>query len=80
MQWPGTELFVSDLFTDVRQSSIERRAVLSAQDYIGHLSTISAYLELPDLARAQVLARILDALPETVAVVADVTVHLARLR
>lgn len=80
MQWPGTELVGSDLFTDVHQSSIERRAVLSAYDYIGHLSTVSAYLELPDPTRERVLAQIRSVLPERVAVVADITLHLARLR
>jgi SAM-dependent methyltransferase len=80
MQWPGTELVTSDLFTDVRQSSFERRMVLSAHDYVGHLSTVSAYLELPDLTRERVLARIRSALPEHVAVIADVTLHLARRR
>lgn len=80
MQWPGTELVLSDLFTDVRQSSIERRAMMSAHDYVGNLSTVSAYLELPDPLREHVLARMLEALPERVAVVAGVTLHLARLR
>ena len=46
MQWPGTELTRSDEFTDVRQLIIERRATVSAADYLGHLSTISAYIEL----------------------------------
>ena len=44
MQWPGTELTLSDEFTDVRQLIIERRATVSAADYLGHLSTISAYI------------------------------------
>lgn len=80
MQWPGTELVLADLFTDVRQSSIERRAVISAYDYVGHLSTVSAYLELPDPVREHVLARIFSVLPERVAVAADITLHLARMR
>jgi hypothetical protein len=79
MQWPGTELVRSGRFTDVRQSTIERRTVLSARDYVGHLSTISAYLELPVSVREQVFARILGVLPERVAVVADLTLHVARL-
>lgn len=78
MQWPGTELTQSDLFTDVRQSRIERRASISAHDYIGHLSTVSAYLELPDPVRQQVLARILEVLPERATLVSDITLHLAR--
>ncbi len=80
MQWPGTELVLADRFTDVRQSCIERRGVIAAYDFVGHLSTVSAYLELPDRVREHVLARILEVLPETVAVVADITLHLARMR
>ena len=79
MQWPGTELTRSDLFTDVRQSIIERRITMTARDYVGHLSTISAYLELPDSDRQQVLNRIAEVLPEQVSVAADLTLHLARL-
>lgn len=78
MQWPGTELERSGLFGDVRQSVIERRVVMSAAGYVGHLSTISAYLELPDPARARVFARIRDVLPPTVTLATDLTVHLAR--
>lgn len=80
MQWPGTELERSDLFTDVRQSVIERRPVLSAQEYVGHLATISAYLMLSEQDRDVVLGRILEVVPERVRTVADITVHLARLR
>ncbi len=78
MQWPGTELARSDLFTDVRQSSIERRMTTSAHDYVGHLSTVSAYLALPGPVRKHVLGRILELLPDEVSLVADVTLHLAR--
>ena len=79
LQWPRTELEHSTLFTDVRQSTRERRLELSAQDYIGHLSTISAYLQLPAAVRERVLREIGDALPARVAVSADLTLHLARL-
>ncbi|MEV0529625.1 class I SAM-dependent methyltransferase [Streptomyces sp. NPDC050439] len=78
MQWPGTELQRSELFTDVRQSLIRRRLTLSARDYVGQLSTISAYLMLPPPERRQVLRHIARVLPETVEVAADLTVHLAR--
>jgi SAM-dependent methyltransferase len=80
MQWPGTELQQSEWFADVQQSVIERRLTMSASDYVGHLSTISAYLQLPAPEQAQVYARIRQALPETVALAADITVHLARRR
>ncbi len=78
MQWPGTELRGSEWFTDVKQSVIERRLTMSARDYVGHLSTISAYLELPASAQEQVYGRIMQVLPETVELAADIIVHLAR--
>jgi SAM-dependent methyltransferase len=80
MQWPGTELQRSEWFTDVQQSVIERRLTMSAQEYVGHLSTISAYLELPASEQEQVLSRIMAVLPDTVEIAADITVHLARRR
>lgn len=79
MQWPGTELAQSDLFTDVRQLTVERRVTLSARDYIGHLSTISAYLELAEPDRRNVLERIFAVLPSEVGIEADIVLHLARL-
>lgn len=79
MQWPGSELVRSDEFTDVRQVEIERRLVMSAADYLGHLSTVSAYRLLPDDVRAKAFARIRDVLPGEVGVTADIVLHLARL-
>jgi hypothetical protein len=78
LQWPGTELTRSDLFTDVRQRTIGRRLTMSAGDYVGHLSTVSAYLELPEPVRDEALGRIRDVLPEDVPLTADLTLHLAR--
>ncbi|MEU4833764.1 class I SAM-dependent methyltransferase [Streptosporangium sp. NPDC023615] len=80
MQWPGTELRRSRWFTDVRQAVVERRLLLSARDYIGHLSTVSAYLVLPAPERELAFDRIARVLPETVELTADITVHLARRR
>ncbi|GAB4102704.1 class I SAM-dependent methyltransferase [Micromonospora taraxaci] len=80
MQWPGTELQRSESFTDVQQVVIERRLTMSADDYVGHLSTISAYLELPTSEQEQVFDRITQVLPETVDLAADIVVHLARRR
>jgi SAM-dependent methyltransferase len=80
MQWPGTELERSEEFADVRQSVIERRLTVSAAHYVGHLSTISAYLELPASDQEQVYRRIERVLPETVDLSADIVVHLARRR
>lgn len=80
MQWPGTELQRSGWFDDVRQSVIERRLTMSAGEYLGHLSTVSAYLELPESARQQVFDRIRQVLPDRVEIAADIVVHLARRR
>ncbi|MEV6811904.1 SAM-dependent methyltransferase [Micromonospora sp. NPDC051296] len=80
MQWPGTELQRSEWFTDVQQSVIERRSTMSSRDYVGLLSTISAYLELPTSEQEQVYSRILQAVPERVEIAADIIVHLARRR
>jgi len=78
-QWPGTELSRSEQFTDVRQIAIERRLVMSAHEYIGHLSTISAYLQLSAAVREEVFDRILNVLPAQVTLNADLTLHLARV-
>ncbi len=80
MQWPGTELAVSPSFVDVRQSTIERRTIMAADGYVGHLSTVSAYLQLPESVRREALEAIRDALPARVEMVGDLTLHVARLR
>jgi SAM-dependent methyltransferase len=80
MQWPGTELQRSEYFTDVQQAVIGRRFTMSAAGYVGLLSTVSAYLELPASDRQEVYRRILRVLPATVQISADITVHLARRR
>ncbi len=78
MQWPSTELLASELFTDVQQHVIERRLTKSADDYIGHLSTVSAYLELEQAEQTEVYRRIRAVLPDSVDLDADITAHLAR--
>jgi SAM-dependent methyltransferase len=78
MQWPGTELLASELFTDVRQSRVERRLSLSAADFVGHLSTISAYLVVPAEDQPALFDAVLAVLPERVELHADVDLHLAR--
>lgn len=78
MQWPGTELQARPLFAEVRQLRLERRLDWTRAEYLGHLGTVSAYLQLAPDARAAALAAIGEALPERIEVAADVTVHLAR--
>lgn len=80
MKWPGTELQKSELFTDVRQILVERRMMRSKQDYLGHLSTVSAYIQLPEPVRQQAYDAIAQVLPETVEINADVIANFARRR
>ena len=80
LRWPGNELADSPLFTDVRQVEFARRLELSPDEYIGHLGTVSAFLTLSESDRRTAFANIRAVLPEQVAVAADLTVHLARLR
>ena len=56
LQWPSTELSTSGLFTDVTQVVLEQRTTVSARDYVGLLSTVSAYLELEPADREAALA------------------------
>ncbi len=80
MQWPGSELEQSDLFADVRQVEIVRRPTVSADFYVGHLGTVSAYLQLDAPAREEVFRQIRAVLPPQVTIAADLTLHVARLR
>lgn len=77
LQWPGTELERSPLFTDVCQVVIPRRVSMRSDRYVGILSTVSAYLQLPQPNRSQALDAVHQALPDEVELVADVHLHLA---
>ncbi|HEX3929962.1 MAG TPA: class I SAM-dependent methyltransferase [Nocardioides sp.] len=79
MQWPGTELERSGLFTEVRQKVLVRRFTQPASEYVDHLTTVSYYLQLPEPTRSEAFAAILAALPDTVAIEADTILHLARV-
>lgn len=79
MRWPGSELERSDLFNDVRQIWIDREWLLSAEDYIGHLSTISAYLQLSEPDRNTAFTQIREVIPDQVRLRSDIVLHLARL-
>jgi SAM-dependent methyltransferase len=78
LRWPGTELTESILFTDVRQIHLDRRLRVSAEDYLGHLATVSAYLELEPATRTAALEAVAAVLPTEVGLAADITLHLAR--
>lgn len=78
LRWPGSEVELSPHFHDVREVTIPRRFDLSAVDFVGYVSTVSAYLTLPAATRHQALRAIRAALPDVVPVTADLTMHLAR--
>ena len=78
LQWPGSEMAAAADFTDVEEWVLERRTTMPSSEYVGNLSTVSAYLELSPADRAEVLEQIFRALPDEVDVTMDLTVHLAR--
>lgn len=78
LHWPSTEMSSSGLFTDVTQVVLEQRTTVSARDYVGLLSTVSAYLELEPADREAALDSVLAVLPAQVHVVGDIRLHLAR--
>ena len=78
LQWPSTELSASPLFTDVTQVVLEVRTSVPAEDYVGLMSTVSAFLVLPPDTRRVALESVRAALPDPVDVVGDIRLHLAR--
>jgi len=76
--WPATDLRQCPEFTDVIETTMPAKAMLTAEHFVSHLSTVSAYRVLAEPDRTALLARIRAALPEIVEVSQDVTIHLAR--
>ena len=66
------------LFADVEHHRVEREVTLSQQEYVGHVTTLSAFLRLSWPDRQRVLGLAFDLLPEQVLVDASVELHLAR--
>ena len=60
-------------FTDVIETTMPAKAMLTAEHFVAHLSTVSAYRVLAEPDRTALLARIRAALPEIVEVSQDVT-------
>ncbi|MEP6799309.1 MAG: methyltransferase domain-containing protein [Lapillicoccus sp.] len=76
--WPGNELLDSPWFDDVTQHDLTSSYAMDADDFVGLLSTISAYLLVPEPARGSLLRRIRHVLPDTVEVRRELMVHRAR--
>lgn len=78
LQWPGTELTMSPLFEDVRQVELRAAETRARDDYLGLLSTVSAWLELTETDRRAALAAVRVVLPDQVDLRRELTLHLAR--
>jgi SAM-dependent methyltransferase len=76
--WLDRELRESGLFTDVEHHLLSRVLPLPQREYVGYLSTVSAYLELSFEDRYELLGRITSVLPDQVEVDLSVGLHLAR--
>ncbi|RLV49206.1 methyltransferase domain-containing protein [Nocardioides mangrovicus] len=76
--WPANELRDSPLFDEVVEHDLTRFYDLAADDLIGQMSTVSAFIVLPDAQRDDVLGRIRAMLPDPVPVRRDLQLHLAR--
>jgi SAM-dependent methyltransferase len=78
MAWPGNELLASPYFTDVQQHDLPATVPMAADDLVGLMSTVSAYLLLSEQTRTDLLDRIRALLPDTLDVRRDLTLHRAR--
>jgi SAM-dependent methyltransferase len=78
--WPGTEIAQREELVDLEEHLIPRTIELSREDFLGLVATNSLYLQLPPPDQTELLRRATAALPPTVAVQADVRIHLARRR
>lgn len=77
LSWPGSDLLASPWFTDVEEHALPVIRTWPADDYVGLLSTVSAFRIIPAAERDERLARIRALLPDLVQVVHDVVVHRA---
>ncbi|WP_425953737.1 class I SAM-dependent methyltransferase [Xylanimonas sp. McL0601] len=80
LDWPGNELATDARFHNVRQQHLPKTVPYLRADYLGLLGTVSAIRVLDAADRAALLERLDAALPETVALRADLTIHTALRR
>ncbi|MGI8417934.1 MAG: hypothetical protein ACR2P2_17370 [Nakamurella sp.] len=76
--WLPDALGAAAQFRDAVNISFPEDLTIPAADFVGHLSTLSGYLQLAPTVRAEVLRRIEAALPPEVDVHRELGVHLAR--
>jgi hypothetical protein len=66
------------VFGDVETHDVAREVVVTQKEYVGHLSTISAYLRLPLEEQQDVLRAVAELVPAQVRLDASVALQLAR--
>jgi hypothetical protein len=76
--WLHDELTAADVVVDVEHHVIARKVMLLQREYVGFLSTVAEYAELPSEERQDVLRRTASVLPPQVLVDATLGLHLAR--
>ncbi|MFB9314647.1 class I SAM-dependent methyltransferase [Nocardioides plantarum] len=78
LSWDIGVLREQPAFADVVETTLPRTATMSADDYVSHLTTVSAYRVLPATQRDELLSGVRGLLPDVVEVTEDVPLHLAR--
>jgi trans-aconitate methyltransferase len=76
--WRTEDIEASGLFGDVETHDVAREVVVTQKEYVGHLSTISAYLRLPLEEQQDVLRAVAELVPAQVRLDASVALQLAR--
>lgn len=76
--WSIDDMAAADGLVDVVQARLPRVVAMPVEDFLGRLSTVSAYLLLSTEARAATLDRVRAVLPDRVEV--DATLHLSLAR
>ena len=78
--WRFEDIEESGLFAEVESHDLAREVTVSQKEYVGHLTTISAFLLLTIEGRQDVLRRVSELVPEQVRLDASVALQLARRR
>jgi SAM-dependent methyltransferase len=76
--WSIQEMAAADGFADVEQRDLPSVATTTAADFVGRLSTVSAYLMLGPRERAEALRQVRAALPDQVQIDTTLQLSLAR--
>ena len=77
-RWPTREMRECGWFEDIQVHDVSRIVTVPVQEYIGYLSTLSAYLVLEPPVRQDVLHRITAVVPDQVRLDLSVGLHLGR--